>query len=156
VQNRFVVIVGAVSCAVTMGGCSSGPANSQQPKGSVPVVTAEVMVNGQPAGTTHQIKCTQDGWIHTIETGNKDSGVTMVVDTESAPVARSVVLTNIGGFTGTAWQYQKRDKTWTNQIGESKAAMIGTTFKVTGTAKGANTSDPNKGTDATFEIRANC
>jgi hypothetical protein len=136
--------------------CSSGPANTPQPKGSLPIITAEVIVNGQPAGTTHEIKCSQDGWIHTVETGNKDSGVTMVVDTEKAPIARSVVLNNIGGFTGTAWQYRQVDNSWKNQMGESTAAVIGTTFKVSGTAKGANTADPNKDTDATFEIRANC
>ncbi|MDT5091773.1 MAG: ipoprotein LpqH [Mycobacterium sp.] len=155
-QNRFVVIVGAVSCALGLVSCSSGPANSPQPKGSLPIVTAEVIVNGQPAGTTHEIKCSQDGWNHTFETGNKDSGVTMVVDTEKAPIARSVTLNNIGGFTGTAWQYQQADNSWTNQMGESTATVIGTTFKVSGTAKGADTADPNKGTDATFEVRVNC
>jgi hypothetical protein len=122
----------------------------------VPTITAEITVNGKSAGTTHDVRCSQDGWSHTIKTGNKDSGVTLVVDTKDAVVARSVVLTNVGGFTGAAWQYQEKDLTWKNQMGKAEAKIIGTTFKVSGTAAGANTDDPNKNTTASFEIKANC
>jgi hypothetical protein len=71
----------------------------------------------------------------------------MVLGTGDKVTAQSVVLTNVGGFTGSFV---------TKQIGKAEAAIIGTTFKVSGTAKGANTDDPNKNTDASFEIKANC
>ncbi|WP_424744073.1 lipoprotein LpqH [Mycobacterium sp.] len=34
--------------------------------------------------------------------------------------------------------------------------MIGTTFRVNGTAQGATTADPNQQTTASFDIKANC
>jgi lipoprotein LpqH len=147
VQNRFVVIVGAVSCVATVASCAGGPVNSSQPKGSLPTITAQMTVNGKPAVTTHDVRCSQDGWSHTIEAGSKESGVQMVVGTGDKVTAQSVVLTNVGGFTGTFVA---------NQIGKAQATIIGTTFKVSGTAMGANTDDPNKDTTADFEIKANC
>src|SRR6201999_1497476 len=125
--NRFVVVIGAVACTAAVASCSSGPTNSSQPKGSVPLSTAEISVNGKPAGTTREVRCSQDGWSHTIATGNKDAGMQMVVGTGDAVTPRSVVLTNVGGFSGSFVQ---------NQIGKAEASVIGTTFKVSGTANG--------------------
>jgi hypothetical protein len=128
-------------------GCSSEPANSKQPPGSLPIRTAQVVINGQSAGTTHEIRCTQDGWTHTIQTGNENSGVKLVVDTGRSINAKSVVITNVAGFSGSVWE---------NNIGKAKADLIGTTFRVNGTAEGANASDPNHPSTATFDVKANC
>jgi lipoprotein LpqH len=146
-KNRFVVAIGAASCAVSVASCAAGPSYSTQPKGSVPNVTAEITINGNVAANTHDIRCYQDGWNHTVEAGTRDSGVKMVLGTGDKVTAKSVVLTNIGGFTGSFIE---------NQIGESKASIIGSTFKVSGTADGATTDDPNKKATASFEIKANC
>ena len=147
-QSRVLVVAVAAGCAVVgIAGCSSGPANSPQPPGSVPVGTAQVTINGQSTGTTHEIKCTQDDWMHTIITGNDKSGVKVVVDTGNAVTAKSVVITNVGDFTGSMLE---------NQIGKADATMIGSTFRVNGTAEGASTADPNQPTSASFEVKANC
>jgi hypothetical protein len=110
-------------------------------------VTAQVTVNGQSAGTTHEVRCTQDGWTHTITTGDDKSGVRLVVDAGDTVSARSVVITNVGDFNGSVWE---------DKIGKADASILGTTFRVNGTAEGATTEDPNQRTTASFEIKANC
>ena len=147
-QNRFVVVTVAAWCAVAgIAGCSSKPANSPQPPGSLPPATAQVTVNGQSAGTTRSVQCSQDGWMHTITTGDNKSGVKVVVNTGATINASSVVITNVGDFTGGMWE---------NKIGRAEAAMIGNTFRVTGTAQGSTTQNPNQVTTANFEVKANC
>ena len=147
-QNRFVVVAGAACCAVAgITGCSSPPANSPQPPGSLAPATAQVTVNGQSAGVTRAVRCTQDDWTHTIKTGDEKSGVTAVIDTGGTIDARSVVITNVGDFNGTVWD---------NKIGKAEASIIGTTYRVNGTAQGATTADPTRQTTASFEIKANC
>ena len=135
-------------CAVAVvAGCSSKPAESPQPPGSLPPATAQITVNGKSAGTTNDIHCTQDGWLHTIETGDDQSGVRVVLMTGDAISAQSVVINNVGDFNGSVWP---------NNIGKADAAIIGTTFRVNGTAQGATTADPNQQTTASFDIKANC
>ncbi|MFZ0834447.1 MAG: lipoprotein LpqH [Mycobacterium sp.] len=120
---------------------------SKQPPGSLPPATAQVTINGESTGTTKSISCSQDGWMHTFETGDDQSGVRMVVTGGDTVTAESVVINNVGGFNGSVWQ---------NNIGNAQASVIGTTFRVTGTAEGATTDDPNKRTTASFEVKANC
>jgi hypothetical protein len=106
-----------------------------------------VTVNGQSAGTTHTVECSQDGWTHTIKTGDEKSGVRVVVETGDSVTAKSVVITNVGEFTGSVWE---------DKIGNASAAMIGNTFRVNGTAQGANNANSNQPATANFEIKANC
>jgi ipoprotein LpqH len=147
-RNRLIgVLAAAVLCAGSLAGCSKEPANSPQPPGALPPVTAQMIVNGQAAGTTHTVSCTQDGWMHTIKTGDDKSGVTFVVDTGAKISAKSVVITNVGGFSGNFLE---------NQIGKADASIIGNTFRVNGTAEGSPTADPNKHATANFDIKANC
>ncbi|HZQ31099.1 MAG TPA: lipoprotein LpqH, partial [Mycobacterium sp.] len=75
------------------------------------------------------------------------SGTKFVVDAGDTLKAKSVVITNVGGFTGSVFE---------NKIGDAQAQVIGTTFRVQGTAQGANVDDPNHPASATFDIKANC
>lgn len=143
-QQRFLLVVAAIAAVA---GCSSTPPTSHQPPGSLPPTTAQVTVNGQSAGTTHHVACTQDGWMHTIKTGDDKSGVTVVVSTGNAVRAESVVITNVGDFTGSVYG---------SRIGKAEATIIGTTFRVNGTAEGATNAEPNRSTTANFDIKANC
>jgi lipoprotein LpqH len=148
VQNRFVVVTLAALCAIGgIAGCSSAPTTSPQPPGSLPPATAEVTVNGQSAGTTRAVQCTQDGWMHTITTGDDKSGAKVVVNTGDKVNATSVQIRNIGDFTGSVLE---------NNIGKAQASMIGNTFRVTGTAQGSTAQNPNQVTTADFEVKANC
>lgn len=91
--------------------------------------------------------CTQDGWTHTIMTGDDKSGAKVVVETGDGIKASSVVITNVSDFTGTVLE---------NSIGKAEASMIGNTFRVKGIAQGATTENPNQVTTANFEVKANC
>ena len=137
----------AVAAVAAVAGCSSTIPNSHQPPGSLPFTTAQVSVNGQPASTTHKIDCSQDGWLHTLKTGDDKSGVTVVVNTGDTVRAESVVITNVGDFTGSVYG---------SRIGKAEATIIGTTFRVNGTAEGATNAEPNRSTTANFDIKANC
>lgn len=147
-RNRFVVAVVVAVCGVAVvAGCSSKPGNTAQPPGSLPPTTAQVTINGKSAGTTNSIRCTQDGWLNTIETGDERSGVRVVVTTGDTVNAHSVRINNVGDFNGSVWQ---------NNIGKAQASMIGTTFRITGTAEGSTTAEPTKRATASFDIKANC
>ncbi len=146
-QNRFILLAGAAFCVAGVAGCSSAPANSPQPPGSLDPMTAQMTVNGQAAGTTHAVQCSQDGWAHTIKVGDEKSGVTFVVAGGDAVTAKSVVITDVGGFSGVFYQ---------DHIGKADASITGTTFRVNGTAEGATTEQPNKKATASFDIKANC
>ena len=144
-QKRSVAI--AVAAIAGVAGCSSTPPSSHQPPGSLPPTTAQVTVNGQSALITHRIDCTQDGWMHTFKTGDDKSGVTVVVNTGDTVSAKSVVITNVGDFTGTVYE---------NKIGKAEATVTGTTFRVNGTAEGATNANPNQPATANFDIKVNC
>jgi ipoprotein LpqH len=147
-RKRLIgVIAGTALFAGSIAGCSSSPADSPQPPGALPAATAQVVVNGQAAGTTHAVHCTQDGWMHMIQTGDEKSGVTIVVDTGAKVTAKSVVITNVGGFTGSMFE---------NRLGTADASMLGSTFRVNGSIEGSPTADPNKRATANFDIKANC
>jgi hypothetical protein len=143
--KRFTAV--AAAAVATVAACSSAPPTSHQPPGALPPTTAQVTVNGQSEGTTHHVACTQDGWMHTIKTGDDKSGVTVVVDTGDAVRAQSVVITNVGEFTGSAYD---------EKIGKVEATIIGNTFRVNGTAEGATNAEPNQPITASFDIKANC
>ena len=136
-QNRFVVVtVAALGAVAGIAGCSSTPATSAQPPGSLPPATAQVTVNGQTAGTTRAVACTQDGWMHTITTGDNKSGVKVVVDTGDTITATSVVITNVSDFTGTVLE---------DKIGKADAALIGNTFRGQGHRAGRHDREPEPG-----------
>ena len=59
----------------------------------------------------------------------------VVVNTGDTINATSVVITNVGDFTGTVLE---------NKIGKAEASMIGNTFRVRGTAQGATAQNPNQ------------
>ena len=140
--------VTAVVVVAGIAGCSSSPPEQQQPAGSLPPNTAHVTVNGKDAGTSHDLVCGQQDWLHTIETPNKASGFTATIELgPQKPAAKSVEIRNLGGFTGSFWA---------GNVGKGEASMLGNTYRISGTAEGNATDQPSKEVTATFEIKANC
>jgi len=134
--------------AAPIAGCSSSePKSPPQPSGALPPNTVHMTVNGHDAGTTHDVKCDQVDWFHTIDAGNPASGVKATIEFGDKVTAQSVELHSVGGFTGSFWN---------GTVGSGDASILGNTFRVTGTAVGANDDKPNTQTTATFDIRANC
>jgi lipoprotein LpqH len=147
VKNRFVAVAGAASVsAVIIGGCSSPPAEPQQPAGALPPGTAEVTVNGKRMGPTDAVNCAQTQWLWIMEAGDKTAGVTAVVQSGEMLTAKSVQIRNLDGFTGSYWD---------GQGGNADASIAGNTWTISGTVDGFNADKPKRAT-ATFKVKANC
>ncbi len=110
-------------------------------------MTAHVTIEGQDAGTTHDVSCTQVGWSNTFDTGDKDSGVTAVVDTGDKVKATMVQIRNLNGFTGSFSA---------GTLGTADATVAGQTFTITGTALGYMTDKSAAQVPAHFMIKVNC
>ena len=148
-QDRFVAAAALVVVA-GVAGCSSSSKSPPPPPGSLPPVTAHITINGQDAGTAHFIDCGQLQHYFTIKTGDQAAGVTAVVESIEGGdkvAAKSVEITNMGGFTGSFWQ---------GLAGNADAKVSGNTYTINGTATGFNTDNPNKQATATFQIKAAC
>jgi lipoprotein LpqH len=146
VDNRFAAVCTPLAVA-GLAACSSPPPLPPQPPGALPPVTAHVTINGQEAGTTHNVSCNQTGWSHSFTTGDNASGTTAVVDTGDKVTARSVQIRNLNGFTGSfsAGTY-----------GNADATISGQTFTITGTALGYLADNPTNRVPQHFTIKVNC
>jgi ipoprotein LpqH len=147
VKNRFAAVAAGSLVVIGLAGCSSRPPLPPQPPGALPPLTAHVTVAGQDAGTTHDVWCTQVGWSHTFDIGDKASGTTMVVDAGNQVTARSVEIRNIAGFTGSVSA---------GTFGNAQATITGHTFTVTGTALGYMADQPRNRVPQQFTIKVNC
>jgi ipoprotein LpqH len=148
VNNRFAAVAtGSLLAVGGLAACSSPPPLPPQPPGALPPVTAHITIDGQDAGTTHSVSCTQVGWSNTFDTGNGDSGTTAVVDTGDQVTAESVQIRNVNGFSGSfsAGTY-----------GNADASIAGQTFTITGTALGYMADKPTNRIPQHFTIKVNC
>ena len=145
-QIRFVAVIPAVLTVACIAGCSSPPPAAPQ-QGTIPAGTAEVTVNGQKLATSDLVECQANQAMTTITTGDDKAGATLVVDNSGDPVARSVAIRNLGGFTGSYWQ---------DLGGSADIRTTGRTVTVTGTADGFNTDNPSMRTSGQFAIKVNC
>jgi ipoprotein LpqH len=148
VENRFVAVASASLLAVAgFAACSSPPPLPPQPPGALPAATAHVTIGGQDAGTTHNVSCSQTGWSNTFDTGDKDSGTTVVVDTGDQIKATLVQIRNVGGFTGSFSA---------GTLGKANASVAGQTFTISGTALGYTAEKPTNQIPEQFMIKVNC
>jgi lipoprotein LpqH len=93
------------------------------------------------------VSCTQVGWSHTFDIGDKSSGTTAVVDTGDEVKARMVEIRNVNGFSGTFAQ---------GTLGNANARVAGDTFTITGTALGYTADKPRNQVPQQFTIKVNC
>jgi len=143
--NRSVYAMAAV-LAVGLAGCSS-PEPPVRPAGALAPGTAEIALDGALTETTHDVKCTSDGTVTTLTTGNEESGTTTAVDTLAEPVVRSAELHNVDGFTGSYWE----------QLGPAgEVEITGATFLIKGTATGFTQDNPSARVSSEFSIKVAC
>jgi hypothetical protein len=133
--------------AAALGGCSSSPPASTPPPGSLPPNTAHITVNGADAGPVGSIECRQTTQLYTIKTGNPEAGVTAIIKFGDTIAAQSVEIRNLAGFNGSFWL---------GTVGKGEATMLGSTYKIAGTAVGSTNEKPNTEITVPYEIRANC
>jgi lipoprotein LpqH len=106
-----------------------------------------VTINDRALPTTTAVTCAPIGWLTTITTGTPGSGLTALVSNESELKAKSVSITELGGFTG---RYMRELE------GKADIRMAGRTYLIRGTAHGFNADNPSVRTTGTFAIRVSC
>jgi hypothetical protein len=113
--------------------------------------TAQVTVNGQDAGSTDSVQCSEAGSLMTITTGSADdpdaSGISALVASEEELVVKEVGIRDLGGFTGSFNA---------GLGGEATVTMTGRTYAINGTADGFKTDNPSFRSSGTFEIKVAC
>ncbi len=135
-----------VAVMAAVAGCAS-PGSATQPPGSLPAGTAEVTIDGAGVDTTHSVRCTSEGAVTTIATGDDRAGTTSAVDTAEGVEVQFAQIRNLGGFTGSYWA----------QLGpDAKVDITGRTFHLKGTADGFNDRNPSARISQTFSIRVAC
>lgn len=137
---RLTATAAAVLVATFLAACDAQPQTELSS-------TASVNVDGKDAKVA-VVKCTQVQWYRTIHIGGDFAGATVFVDGGGAhPVAESVRIKNMGGFTG---MYSKGGQ------GDAKTSQSGQTLTITGTAHGYKFDKPNEPVTATFKITVSC
>ncbi len=110
---------------------------------------ATVSIDGQEQETQRTVACTQTGDTVMIAIGDATQGISATVSTGDEPQVSQVALGNVDGV---ALTYQEG----TGQ-GEAAAEKDGDTYKITGTATGADIADPGAGmVSKPFEIEVTC
>lgn len=104
-------------------------------------------VNGQDAGSTDAVQCSQAGPLTTIKTGDDASGISALVASEEELVVQEVGIRDLSGFTGSFNA---------GLGGEATVSMTGRTYAITGTADGFETDNPSFRSSGTFEIKVAC
>jgi ipoprotein LpqH len=128
VQKRFFNATAAALIAAGASACSSSPPASP-PLGALPAGTARVAIKDKTRPATTAVKCAQIGSLITIATGDTAAGVKALVSNETGLTAKSVTITDLGGFTGS---YMK------GLDGKADVSMTAQTYIIRGTADGCH------------------
>ena len=109
--------------------------------------TARIFINGEEIPTTFPVLCTQRSWMWTIETQPVAPGFTAIIQTGGGPVEPKLMrLTSIDGFTGRS----------ANVTSPADAGIEGTTFRISGTARGWFSDRPTRPTEVQYRMEARC
>jgi ipoprotein LpqH len=141
-----IAMVPVILLAGGLVGCSS-PAPFKVVQGELPAGIAEVSIAGGKVDRSTSVICSPEGAVTTIETGTKDRGTTSTVGSRGGLAAKSVVLRNVGGFSGSYWE----------GLGDApEVTMKGRTYVITGTAMGYSANDPIERKPEKFSIQVAC
>lgn len=108
--------------------------------------TARIFINGEQLPTTFPVLCTQRSWLWTIETQPEEPGFTAVIQTGGTVEPKIMRLTNLDGFTGGS----------ANVTAPADAAVDGTTFHISGTARGWFVDRPTRPAEVQYRMEAHC
>jgi hypothetical protein len=138
-KTRHFVAAAVLGSATVLAGCST-------PEPALGGTTAKVIIDGKNSGAL-AVHCRQTGWAWYIETPQKDSGFTAVLQMGGEVSPKSVDFRGIGGFTGTYWA---------DNIGEAKVTGVNGKYTISGSANGNFADNPTKAATADFRIETNC
>ena len=143
--RSFTVAVSMLLFA-SVASCSTVKPPNKIP-GELNAGASEVTIAGAVVARSTSVTCSPEGTVTTIDTGTKDEGTTSTVGSDGGLAAKSVVLRNVGGFSGSYWE----------GLGDAgEVTMKGRTYVITGTAMGYSADDPTHRKPEPFSIRAAC
>ena len=133
---------GLVAVAIVVAGVS-GCANAP----TTPRAAAHLTIDGA-THATRPAQCSQLQGYRTIDIRDRDSQVEAVVLLSGyRAIPQWVKIRNFGGFTGSFWQ---------GGVGDAHVDLNNTSYTITGSAYGINTSNPNKVITTDFKLTADC
>jgi Mycobacterium 19 kDa lipoprotein antigen len=137
VQNRMIAIAFVVVAGVA--GCTQAQ--------TTPLRGARLTIDGA-THTTRPPACSQLQSYRTIDIGDRDGQVEAVVLLSGyRAMPQWVKIRNIDGFTGSFWK---------GGVGSAHADVANSSYTITGSAYGINSSNPNKVITTDFKISAEC
>ena len=151
-KRGFVVAVGGAAIVVAgLAGCSSEKKSETSGETSS-AASAEgkstVTIDGKDQAVQGTVVCSTMGENVNIAIGDATTGIGAVVGTGDSPVVHSVGLGNVNGVT---LGFQENAGQ-----GEAKAEKDGNTYKISGTAVGADMANPMQPVNKPFEIEVSC
>lgn len=146
VQKLFRNASAIVLVAVSVEACSPSRA-AAPPPGTLPPETAQVTINDHALPETHVVKCIPMGSLTAVTIGDAEAGTKVVISNESALAAKSVNISDLGGFTG---GYAE------DLQGAAEVTLQGHTYTIRGHAEGFNTDNPGLRATGTFTIKVAC
>jgi hypothetical protein len=136
------VLRGLVAVAIVVAGVA-GCANAP----TTPRAAAHLTIDGA-THATRPAQCSQLQGYRTIDIRDRDSQVEAVVLLSGyRAIPQWVKIRNFGGFTGSFWQ---------GGVGDAHVDLNNTSYTITGSAYGINTSNPNKVITTDFKLAADC
>jgi ipoprotein LpqH len=156
-KREVIITAGATAIfAVALAGCSGSNKSVSTPNGGVAAASAsntKVLIDGQDQNVKGQVACATTAGSVNIAIGGPTggagagTGIGAVLTDANPPAVTSVALGNVNGVAlgvgGTT--------------GSAKATKDGNTYKITGTASGADLSNPMAGpVTKPFEIDVTC
>ncbi|MCV7352329.1 lipoprotein LpqH [Mycobacterium parmense] len=133
--------------ATSVGACSSSPHAAAPPPGTLSPETAQVTINDHALPETHAVKCVPMGSLTAINTGDTAAGTKALVSNETALTAKTVNISDLGGFTGSYAEHLQ---------GAAEVTLQGDTYTIRGRAEGFDTGDPSLRATDTFTIKVAC
>lgn len=146
-RPSFYAVTAVALVAGGLTACSSAPPSEPLAPGAVAAGTAEVSIEGRDASSVGSVSCQTVGTVTTVESGDQDAGLTVVVSSDPSLLVDSVSIRNLAGFTGS----------YLDGLGdEAQVDLSGRTYEISGTADGFATDDPSFRTAGTFSIKLAC
>lgn len=136
-MRKGLVAVAIVVAGVA--GCANAP--------TTPRAAAHLTIDGA-THTTRPAQCSQQQEYRTIDIRDRDSQLEAVVLLSGyRAIPQWVKIRNFGGFTGSFWQ---------GGVGDAHVDLNNSSYTITGSAYGINTSNPNKVITTDFKLTADC
>lgn len=143
---------GYISAAVffvigSSAGCSFGTAAIGSESERLPPGTAQLTMNGMDVGRSEAVQCAPNNHLTMITIGGESPVAVALISNSDEPAVESVKFYDLNGFTGS----------YNDGLGgQARVTIGGSTYQITGIARGFNIVNPSRPTTEEFEIEVIC